>query len=639
VRLLRLVGLGVAGALGVAALMVAPVLWGFVPWWMRNQQVPVALAALAVAAAGLRAARSRARRRVRRAWVRAERAARRVFPGRLAVIAAAGCAGLWLAWAPAYVTWPYCRDEDAYATIAMGWDRGDLPYRDVKAYNFPGHMYLHWMIGHAFGWGRTASFYALDALMVAGLGVALAAWGRRRLGGMLPGLVGYAAFLHFYLAQDYESVAERDWHATLFVVLGLMASQAWPGRTGRVASALGLAVALAIRPHAVLFVPAMGLAVAQGARGTEPGVSGTRSGPAFPAECRGGAWRAVGEWAAWVLVFVALAFAPVLAAGIADDLVRGLRTASYGGPYSRATPASILAAFGAEFHSWRLRAILAGLVATAALGPSRLRPPARAWGLATLAALAYGPLHPVQHAYLAHPREVVPAVALALPAAWLVGARRLSRAFRLAATLLVLALALPAPPQFCRPGESLAALGDLASGGEPLRAPRGAHRFFRAEHVESDPYPWRDYRGVLAYLRRDTSPGTLVANVLRRVPFPSINGPAGRPSPFLAESGICWMWLVDEDLDGAFAAQLERAADSDPRSVVVWNPDEREVAERMRLPKVVEVIRRRYRPEARFGPFAVWRRAPASGAARASTAPPPPSTPSGAPAGRGTAPR
>jgi hypothetical protein len=63
------------------------------------------------------------------------------------------------------------------------------------------------------------------------------------------------------------------------------------------------------------------------------------------------------------------------------------------------------------------------------------------------------------------------------------------------------------------------------------------------------------------------------------------------------------MLLVDLDLDAEFAAELEQAADS----VVVWAPADDRFPSRLSLPRLTEVIRKLYRPEARFGRIEVWR--------------------------------
>ena len=72
------------------------------------------------------------------------------------------------------------------------------------------------------------------------------------------------------------------------------------------------------------------------------------------------------------------------------------------------------------------------------------------------------------------------------------------------------------------------------------------------------------------------------------------------------------MWLIDLDLDIPFAESLERT----PDSVVVWSPAEIDVQPRLKLERVTSVIRRYYRPEARFGPIEVWRRSPDDGNVR-----------------------
>src|SRR5262249_51459106 len=106
-----------------------------------------------------------------------------------------------------------------------------------------------------------------------------------------------------------------DWHATLAVSLGLMALEAWPGRAGLWIAAALQASALLFRPHALLFLPAMVSAIAERRRGA-----------------RGGT-----EWGIAIGLFVGLGFGPLVAQGIFDDFLRGLRVAAYGGPYSRAT--------------------------------------------------------------------------------------------------------------------------------------------------------------------------------------------------------------------------------------------------------------------------------------------------------------
>jgi len=91
-------------------------------------------------------------------------------------------------------------------------------------------------------------------------------WSRRRFGRLLPGVVGYAVFLSYYLSLEFGRAAQRDWHGPFFVVEGLLLASAYPGRWTRWFSALTAAIAFAIRPQVVLFFPALALAIAQGTR-------------------------------------------------------------------------------------------------------------------------------------------------------------------------------------------------------------------------------------------------------------------------------------------------------------------------------------------------------------------------------------
>ncbi len=218
--------------------------------------------------------------------LRAEHLADRALRGPLTVALGAVCALLLLTWVPHYLTWPWWPDVDQFAVSALSWREGLVPYRDLEDFDFPGPIYLFYLLGIAFGWGRTAPFYAADAAMLIALGVALAAWSRRLFGRALPGLVAYLPFLTFYLGLNFTLVGQRDWQGPLFAVLGLMALEAWPGRRGRLASAMAMAVALAYRPHEALFLPAVASALLEPGRGA--------GGPGTAAPGRG--WNGPSRW-------------------------------------------------------------------------------------------------------------------------------------------------------------------------------------------------------------------------------------------------------------------------------------------------------------------------------------------------------
>ena len=151
------------------------------------------------------------------------------------------------------------------------------------------------------------------------------------------------------------------------------------------------------------------------------------------------------------------------------------------------------------------------------------------------------------------------------------------------------------------PTASLDALPTLFHGDIPIKAPPGCVR----------PFPpgkrrWTGYRETLLFIRNETSPTTLVANVLNSYPYETINGPTGRLSPFLAESGICWMTQIDLDLDAEFAEALAGSLDS----VVVWTPSRFNENLRTPLRRVEAVIHQYYEPAAVFGIYEIWRRKP-----------------------------
>ena len=259
----RIVGVtmvGLACAIGVLALMLLPDMVWVIPEGIRDHwPTGLAFACVVLHAAARRVAATEIEGKNAAFWARAglkrvDRFSAWALQGGLYSLLSVLCAGLLLAWIPHYLTWPWARDAETFAVLAQSWDHGILPYRDIRAYNFPGATYLAWVLGKVFGWGHTVPLYAFDAACVVLMGWCMVAWSRRRLGDALPGVIGYFALVVSYLGLTYELVAQRDWYTAFLLCLGLLLMQAWPGRLTRIASALAAALALAIRPHAVLFL-------------------------------------------------------------------------------------------------------------------------------------------------------------------------------------------------------------------------------------------------------------------------------------------------------------------------------------------------------------------------------------------------
>ena len=106
----------------------------------------------------------------------------------------------WLVtWLPTYLTWPWYTDSEHFAMLARLWDSGGLPYRDMFSTQFPGEIYLHWLLGKLLGWGNTVAYYAVDAALVIAFGALLVLWGRRRVGSALPGWIGFSTFFFCFI--------------------------------------------------------------------------------------------------------------------------------------------------------------------------------------------------------------------------------------------------------------------------------------------------------------------------------------------------------------------------------------------------------------------------------------------------------
>ena len=198
-----------------------------------------------------------------------------------------------------------------------------LPYRESRGNNFPGTIYLFWLVGKLCGWGRTWPIFALDSAFVVAFGLAMVRWGWRRSGRLLPGAIGFASFLSYYLAADYTLVFQRDWHGPLFMMLALMIADGRRSRLDLVASALCVAIAFSIRPQVVLLIPAVLFCRTLGEDGERRSFR-----------------EAAGASIAWlglVGVFAALLFLPLALQGILPDFVEGVRLTAYGGSYNQAT--------------------------------------------------------------------------------------------------------------------------------------------------------------------------------------------------------------------------------------------------------------------------------------------------------------
>jgi hypothetical protein len=522
----------------------------------------------------------------------ADRIASGMLKGPLTAFVVCLCAFQLATWIPHLLTWPFFVDHDVFSTLAFGWDSGLRPYRDLRENNFPGTIYLFWAVGKVFGWGRTAPVFAVDSALVVVFGAVMLLWSRRRLGRFLPGAIGYATFLSYYLSLDYRNVIQKDWHGPFFMMLGLMIADGWPSRGGRIASAFCAAAAFVIRPQVVLFAPALAFRIARG--DDRPGTSWS---------LREAAWATAG-WAATAAALAVLGFLPVWLAGTWPDFLDCVRVTTYGGSYNKFTPSQMLTVMINQCVEWRNIVIPVAILMIASGSGVGPRATIATWLLALAGAWLYKPISPVPWPYLTHPYVIVLSIDVAILIHVLLEAGIARPSLRLCVILLaMLAAGVVARPRYCAVGESRRAIDALRRGALPEESPPG--------YIEpgSDPgvasYPWRDYRALLTYLREETSPRTRIANVLRDCP--ALTGPAARLPVFPAQS-IAWLAVKPAD-EVDFLAALEGAGED---TLVVWAPSEVDLDPGLRLAAAVQhlapAIRHHYEPMTKFGQIEVWRK-------------------------------
>ena len=199
-------------------------------------------------------------------------------------------------------------------------------------------------------------------------------WSQARFGRILPGAVGMLALTSYYLELDFSQTAQRDWHACLLVMLGLLAAQAWPERGGRWLAALGFASGMLVRPQVILILPAMLLAVTERNR-----LSGAS---------RAATIKAATVWTAVVALAVALGFLPVALNGLMGDFFEGLRAVAYGGAYNKKSLGGIIFLVAGEIASYRISAVILSLALLARAASSL---PGRSLAMAWVGGLDWSP--------------------------------------------------------------------------------------------------------------------------------------------------------------------------------------------------------------------------------------------------------
>ena len=508
-----------------------------------------------------------------------DRLAERLLAGPMTVLLGLICLVQLLTWIPHYLTWPLWADHDVFATIARGWEAGVLPYRDLYCNQFPGTIYLFWILGRVAGWGGSAAIYAFDAGTIVLLGVGLVLWSRRIFGRALPGIVAYLSFLGYYLAFDYSHAAQRDWHAPLLAVLGILTLQTSRGgilSTTIAGAAMSLAVCM--RPHAILFLPAVAIQ--------------------FLAEIRaGGHARRIAFWSLSFVLTTIVWLLPLAVSGVLPDFLAGVGHNNTPADGRGLRVVALLVNVLKQFDTFGFIAV--SIAVCMIPKPDRkLASVSWVWLAALLLSLLYEPISPRYHSYLRIPFHLMLAMNVAVLAHLLITTRRIPASFKLLAFLLVLGVSCRIRPDFCAPRPSLRAVVAGLRGERSEAAPPG---YRRGTINVAGYYNWADYRATLNYLQPVASRMTKIANALKG--DPALVGILGGFSAFPAEN-IAWLRMVDRDHEARFASSLE----GEPDSVVVWSPGDPGPDPTFKIDRIESTIRRFYEPEARFGVIEVWRR-------------------------------
>ena len=505
------------------------------------------------------------------------------------------CGFLLAAWIPQYLTWPWFVDQDHFAVAAQLWNSGRLPYRDFYSMQFPGEIYLFWVLGKLFGWGNMVAFWAVDAVFVVAFGALLVAWSVRRLGGALPGFVGFVSFLSYYLGLDYLTAGQRDWHAAFFAVSGLVLLDWRGGPWSKFLGTLSFAAGMAFRPQIVVLAPAAVLILDSDARSR--GASAWRRGVA------------VVGWSAVVGLGLAAAFLPLAAAGILDDFLRCLRDLKPGaGGYSKFSLPALLSRLMAKLFEFRFVVVplLTLLLLSRSARPTRLT--ALIFLVAVAGSLFYGPISPQQFPNHDIPVMAALAIATALLARMIEEASANSRTIG-TVCLILLVLLVGKKPLFAtltgvyfedlvfapHTNErlnvprldygSLEALSILRTGGLPESSPPGRRPTGR--------YPWEDYRAAILYLR-GLDPELRVDNMLGDGNL-AINGVIPQLPALPAD---IYSIQAFRHTEAGCALALERLDDT----VVLYRRD----ADHSLHPEIARVVERLYEPRKTFGPIELW---------------------------------
>ncbi len=497
---------------------------------------------------------------------------------------------LWfLLWAPHYLYRPWWMDLEHFSVSAHSWDQGVKPYRDLIDFNFPGPIYIMWMIGKLFGWDHPMAANFLDIMVCIVLFCLTIRWSKRVFDSSTAGLIGCILMARYYMSLDASRVMQRDWYVIASGIGMLMITQMTTHRYKYLFSGFILAVAFVIRPYAVLLLPPLVLSILL-----------ENWGQRLKTEI------ALKQVVLSGLVSSLILWSPLVFHGIADDFFREIFRELMYGNYDPE---------GREVFHWTVYHQIATKVIFSAfctLIPSLylLRNDrcklylVLPWVVMFVSMVFYKPLCPVMHAYTEIPLEMVAGLMLGIFWGVFENCQGVSSRFKVSLIGFWTWFFLPAFPEMLSVSSSREALVSMVSSKGLEKSPPGWAGHLKDRNKIPRVYFWQDYQSALEFIREETSSDVRIVNFIRKQPFPTFNGPTGRLSLWPCGEGIQWLRWVHPELELEFANSLQ----SQVPSIVIWNDREEMSKVEIKLPLIDNMIRREYEPFARFGQIDIWKR-------------------------------
>lgn len=500
---------------------------------------------------------------------------------------------MFISWAPHYLFWPMWMDNEHFSLSAHFWDSGIRPYRDTYDFNFPGPIYFFWTIGKCFGWDNPMMVNLMDVAVLLSLITLLIIWSQKNFKTLVPGLFSSALIFRYYMSLNFGLVMQRDWHVFFLGASSLIVTQTLHSRLKWIIAGALLAMAFTIRPHAVLFLPAVIASVF-----TESADSINKRNNLVSLIISG-------------LTGLLIAWSPLLISGIFDDFLAQLLQELFHGHYTDHKKPPLYRILGDELNrnvAFTALTCLAFIVLNARQHQNAVKtwPP---WAVAFISLLYYKPLSPVMHDYTEIPFELLSCCVLGLFLGLSISENQLNAKkmrFLLVATLIWIRFYFPGWPVMANFNASLMAAGSLAHGTQLHFSPPGCMDSLPDPGKRLGKFRWADYQDLLRYIREQTSSETRVVNFILYDPFPTLNAPTGRLTLWPCGEGVLWLSWVDPSLEQEFANRLK----GDEPTIVILRDEIEGWPPRNRFPKIERTIRQRFEFRTRFGDFQVWARKP-----------------------------